>query len=65
VLKSAFPEAFEAASYENPYDFISLVKWDKSLPTPTKVGVLFYALFLINSSMSIVIGLDKKSITIE
>lgn len=26
VLKSAFPEAFEAASYENPYDFISLVK---------------------------------------
>lgn len=26
VLKSAFPEAFEAASYENPYDFVSLVK---------------------------------------
>lgn len=26
VLRSAFPEAFEAASYENPYDFIALIK---------------------------------------
>lgn len=26
VLRTAFPEAWEQASYDNPYDFVSLVK---------------------------------------
>jgi hypothetical protein len=26
VLKTAFPEAWEKASYENPYDFVAIVK---------------------------------------